>query len=70
MIMLTLFLTTQEVPAIRGALELMGCTSDFAKIAVVICQKRHNTRLVYDEVDNLCTYILIHMSCRSKKYFM
>lgn len=39
----------KEIPAIRGAIELMGCTSDHVKIAVVICQKRHHTRLVFNE---------------------
>ena len=38
-----------EVPAIKGAVMLLGYPEDAVKIAVVVCQKRHHTRLVYEE---------------------
>ena len=42
----------------------MGCHEDHIKIAVVICQKRHHTRLVYENKDdesymNLCPGIVV-----------
>lgn len=41
--------TTTELSAIRGAVELMGFTTDAVKIMIVICQKGHHTRFVYEE---------------------
>lgn len=41
--------TTLELTAIRGAVELMGHTEDSVKISIIICQKGHHTRLVYEE---------------------
>lgn len=38
-----------ELPSIKGALELMGYPEGAIKIAIVICQKGHHTRLVYEE---------------------
>jgi len=39
----------KELPAVKSALELMGYMSGSVRIAIVICQKGHHTRLVYDE---------------------
>jgi len=39
----------KELPAIKGALELMGYIHDSVKIAIVICQKSHHTRFFYQE---------------------
>lgn len=45
-----------ELPRIKGALEL--CGSPDTKVAIVICQKGHHTRLVFEEkVGNDSTYI-------------
>jgi hypothetical protein len=41
--------TTTELSAIRGAVELMGHTTDSVKIVIVVCQKGHHTRFVYEE---------------------
>jgi Piwi domain len=41
--------TRTELSAIRGAVELMGFTEDAVKISIVICQKGHHTRLVYED---------------------
>lgn len=41
--------TGSELSAIRGAVELMGFTEDAVKISIVICQKGHHTRLVYED---------------------
>jgi len=38
---------TKEMPAIKGALELMGCPD--IPISIVVCQKMHHTRLFYEE---------------------
>jgi eukaryotic translation initiation factor 2C len=38
-----------EVTCIKEAIERMGYTEDYVKVAVVICQKGHHTRLVYEE---------------------
>jgi hypothetical protein len=40
----------KELPSIKGALEILGYTNDSVKIAIVICQKGHHTRFVYEEV--------------------
>ncbi len=49
----------KELPSIHGALELMGYPADSCKVAIVICQKGHHTRLVYEEraQDGSTTYI-------------
>ena len=39
----------REIPAIKGALQILGYKDDVCKIAMVICQKGHHTRLVYEE---------------------
>ena len=39
----------EELPQIQGAIERMGYTRESVKITIVVCQKRHNTRLVYEE---------------------
>ena len=36
-----------EVPAIRQAIELLGYNEERVKVSIVVCQKRHHTRLVY-----------------------
>ena len=41
--------TTIELNAIRGAVQLMGYTAEAVKIVIVICQKSHHTRFVYEE---------------------
>jgi len=38
-----------ELPQIHGALERMGVPASDVKVAYVVCQKRHHTRLVYEE---------------------
>ena len=43
--------TTLELNAIRGAVELMGYMSDAVKIVIVVCQKGHHTRFVYEDRD-------------------
>jgi len=59
----------QELPAIKGALALLGYQEDSVKISVIICQKRHHTRLVYEERDgsnlsyvNPCPGVLVDAS--------
>lgn len=39
----------RELPAIKGALALLGYAEDAVKVAIVICQKGHHTRLVFEE---------------------
>ena len=41
--------TTTELSAIRGAVELMGFSTDAVKISIIVCQKGHHTRFVYEE---------------------
>lgn len=36
-----------EYAAIREAVDLTGYTGDRVKISIIVCQKRHHTRLVY-----------------------
>ena len=38
-----------ELPAIQGALALLGHPRDVMKVSIIICQKNHHTRLVYEE---------------------
>lgn len=38
-----------ELPCIHGALELMGVPIGSIKVAIVVCQKRHHTRIVYQD---------------------
>lgn len=38
-----------ELPKIQGALELLGIPGGTIKISIVVCQKRHHTRIVYEE---------------------
>jgi eukaryotic translation initiation factor 2C len=54
----------RELPAIKNAIALSGVGDvDSIKIAIVICQKRHRTRLVYQTGDktfvNLCPGVVI-----------
>ncbi len=56
----------KELPAIKGALELMGYIHDSVKIAIVICQKSHHTRFFYQEGGsyiNPCPGELIRPAC-------
>ena len=39
----------KELPLVKGALELLGYPQDAMKIAIVVCQKNHHTRLVGEE---------------------
>jgi len=39
-----------EIPAIKGALLVLGHDPAKVKIAAVVCQKRHNTKLAFEEV--------------------
>jgi eukaryotic translation initiation factor 2C len=39
----------KELPSIQGAIERMGNMRESVKITIVVCQKRHNTRIVYEE---------------------
>ena len=39
----------KELPAVKDAIELLGYPSGAVKIAIVICQKGHHTRLVFEE---------------------
>jgi hypothetical protein len=39
----------EELRQIKEAIELMSYPEDFVKIAIVVCQKRHKTRIVYEE---------------------
>ena len=39
----------RELPAIKGALALMGYDDTSVKVCMVVCQKGHHTRLVYEE---------------------
>ena len=38
-----------ELPAIKGAIELMGYKDGGVKLAIVLCQKGHHTRIAYEE---------------------
>jgi len=40
-----------ELPSIKRALELMGYPADSVKVAIIICQKNHHTRLFYEDAD-------------------
>ena len=42
----------KELPAVKDALELLGFPSGAVKIAIVICQKGHHTRLVFEETQS------------------
>lgn len=42
----------QELVAYKEALSLRGYNEDSVKVAIVICQKRHQTRLVYENGEN------------------
>jgi len=52
-----------ELPAIKGAIELMGQLSDSIKVCVVISQKGHNTRLFFEELSgsliNVCPGVCV-----------
>jgi len=39
----------KELPLIKGALELMGYPESAVKVSIVVCQKGHHTRIVYEE---------------------
>lgn len=39
----------RELPQIHGALELVGVPAGGIKVSIVVCQKRHQTRLFYEE---------------------
>jgi len=39
----------REIPAIKGAMMLLGYPDNACKIAMIICQKGHHTRLFYEE---------------------
>lgn len=57
-----------EVEAVKTAMELSGYMDDKIKIAYVICQKGHHTRLVYEngaEFINLCPGVVLDSSCGS-----
>lgn len=41
-----------ELVAFRGAVELRGSTEDHVKISIIVCQKRHHTRLAYQSSAN------------------
>jgi eukaryotic translation initiation factor 2C len=45
-----------ELPAIHGALARHGIMEDACKILVLVCQKNHHTRLVYEESLGDCRY--------------
>merc|ERR1711998_41017 len=38
-----------EVPAIKGALNRVGVSDEDTKILILVCQKNHHTRFVYEE---------------------
>jgi eukaryotic translation initiation factor 2C len=38
-----------ELPALHGALERLGVPRENVRIAILVCQKRHHTRFVYEE---------------------
>ena len=58
----------KELPAVKGALELMGYMTGSVKIAIVICQKGHHTRLVYDEAPAGGSYNIRFCKWRSYLY--
>eukprot|EP01036_Dinobryon_divergens_P026494 gene26494-35157_t len=39
----------KELPAVQDALELLGYPVGAVKVSIIICQKGHHTRLVYEE---------------------
>lgn len=41
-------LNSMSLSFLSGALALLGYTEDAVKISIIVCQKRHNTRLVYE----------------------
>ena len=40
----------KELPAIKDGMALVGCPD--IKICIVVCQKRHNTRVVFEESED------------------
>lgn len=53
-----------EIPAIKGAYACMGFDPNSVKISAVICQKRHNTKLAFEEAGtgefiNTCPGLLV-----------
>lgn len=61
----------KELPLIKGALELMGYPEGSVKVAIVVCQKGHHTRIVYEGADggyiNPCPGLVVdaHLSEKS-----
>ena len=53
----------KELPAVKDALELLGYPSAAVKIAIVICQKGHHTRLVFEETLSDGTYVISIEAC-------
>jgi hypothetical protein len=57
---------TQELPAIKEALALMGVIEGSVKLCIVICQKKHHTRLFYEHggnsYTNVCPGIVVDAS--------
>ena len=39
----------EELPGIKNAIAYMGCSEEDVKVSIIICQKRHHTRIVYKE---------------------
>lgn len=51
----------KELPMVKQAILGLGYTEDKVKIAVVICQKGHHTRLVFEETGGRFTSLNVYM---------
>eukprot|EP01041_Mallomonas_annulata_P003861 gene3861-7706_t len=65
-------LIDREVAAMKGALATLGYSSDHTKITMVVCQKGHHTRLVYEDENggyvNPCPGLVVDMDITSALY--
>jgi eukaryotic translation initiation factor 2C len=62
----------KELPFVKSAIELMGSSADTVKIVIVVCQKGHHTRLVFEDGDknilNPCPGLCVDGSICSAKW--
>jgi eukaryotic translation initiation factor 2C len=62
----------KELPFVKSAIELVGSHADTVKIVIVVCQKGHHTRLVYEDGDknilNPCPGLCVDGSICSAKW--
>jgi hypothetical protein len=56
------YVLDKELPAMKGALAVLGYPEGAIKITIVVCQKRHNTRVAYkdgNDLINVCPGLVI-----------